>query len=217
MAKSEKGKGGEGEEKPEKAKPREEKPEKPKTRGEKEVRIYSLATTVNECIIFLEELEGSRLLPIWIGITEGQAIAIRFSGIVLPRPLTHDLMLAAVKQLGWEVSRVVVSDIKENTFYARIAVTDGKKTEFLDSRPSDAIAVAVRAGCPIFVDESVFARCQTLSKPISEDEVSKFKEELKSLKPEDIFKSLKPKPGEAPPKKDKPGDAPPPKGEDEKK
>ena len=200
MAKSEKGKG--GDEKP-------EKPEKPRTRGEKEVRIYSLATTVNECIIFLEELEGSRLLPIWIGIAEGQAIAIRFSGIVLPRPLTHDLLLAAVKQLGWEVSKVVVSDIKENTFYARVAVTDGKKTELLDSRPSDAIAIAVRAGCPIFVDETVFERCQTLSKPISEDEVSKFKDELKNLKPEDIFKNLKPKTSDAPPKKEKPGDTPP--------
>ena len=206
MAKSEKGKGG-GDEKP-------EKPEKPRTRGEKEVRIYSLATTVNECIIFLEELEGSRLLPIWIGIAEGQAIAIRFSGIVLPRPLTHDLLLSAVKQLGWTVSKVVVCDIKENTFYARVAVTDGKKTELLDSRPSDAIAIAVRAGCPIFVDETVFERCQTLSKPISEDEVSKFKDELKNLKPEDIFKNLKPKTGDAPPKKEKPGDSP--KGEEEK-
>jgi bifunctional DNase/RNase len=209
MAKSEKGKGG-GDEKPEKS-------EKPKGRGEREVRIYSLATTVNECIIFLEELAGSRLLPIWIGIAEGQAIAIRFSGIVLPRPLTHDLLLSAVKQLGWSVARVVVCDIKENTFYARVAVTDGKKTELLDSRPSDAIAIAVRAGCPIFVDESVFERCQTLVKPISEDEVSKFKEELKSLKPEDIFKSLKPediiknrkpKPEGGEKEKKKPGDSP---------
>src|SRR5271163_1438572 len=124
MAKSEKGKGG-GE-------------DKPKPRGEKEVRIYSLATTVNECIIFLEELEGSRVLPIWIGIAEGQAIAIRFSGIVLPRPLTHDLLLAGIKQLGFEVKKVVVSDIKENTFYARVHVSDGKRTETLDSRPSDA-------------------------------------------------------------------------------
>lgn len=196
MAKSEKGKGGGGEEKPEKP----EKADKPKARGEKEVRIYSLATTVNECIIFLEELQGSRLLPIWIGIAEGQAIAIRFSGIVLPRPLTHDLLISGIKQLGWEVTRVVVSDIKENTFYARVHVSDGKKTEQLDSRPSDAIAIAVRAGCPIFVDETVFERCQTLNKPISEDEVSKFKEELKSLKPEDIFKDLKKKPGDAPPK-----------------
>ena len=110
--------------------------------GEKEVRIYSLATTVNECIIFLEELSGSRLLPIWIGITEGQAIAIRFSGIVLPRPLTHDLLLAAIQELGFEVKKIVVSDIKENTFYAKVHVSDGKKTVQLDSRPSDAIAIA---------------------------------------------------------------------------
>ena len=187
MAKSEKGKGGGGE-------------EKPRPKGEKEVRIYSLATTVNECIIFLEEMEGNRLLPIWIGIMEGQAIAIRFSGIVLPRPLTHDLLLASIKQLGYEVSKIVVCDIKENTFYARIHVTDGKKSDTLDSRPSDAIAGAVRAGCPIFVDESVFERCQTLRKPISEDEGSKFKEELKYLRPEDIFKDLKGKGGDVPPK-----------------
>lgn len=202
MAKNEKGKSGGGDEKPR------------RVGTEREVRIYSLATTVNECIIFLEEIGGSRLLPIWIGIAEGQAIAIRFSGIVLPRPLTHDLLLASITQLGWEVKKVVVSDIKENTFYARIVLTDGKKTENLDSRPSDAIAVAVRAGCPIFVDDSVFARCQTLNKPISEEEVGKFKEELKSLKPEDIFKDLKkpggaPPPKKEPPKKDQPKKDPP--------
>ncbi|MDE2038781.1 MAG: bifunctional nuclease family protein [Elusimicrobia bacterium] len=158
---------------------------------EKEVRIYSLATTVNECIIFLEELSGNRLLPIWIGITEGQAIAIRFSGIVLPRPLTHDLLLAAIKTLGYAVERVVISDIKENTFYARIYIHKGDTVHALDSRPSDAIAVAVRAGCSIFVEDKVFSRCQTLNKPITEDEVSKFKSDLKNLRPEDIFKGLK--------------------------
>ncbi len=207
MAKKETGKSGGGDDRDK---------EKPRTPGAKEVRIYSLATTVNECIIFLEEIGGSRLLPIWIGIAEGQAIAIRFSGIVLPRPLTHDLLLSAIKQLGWEVSRVTVSDIKENTFYARVTVTDGKKAEVLDSRPSDAIAIAVRAGCPIFVDESVFARCQTLNKPISEEEVGKFKEELKSLRPEDIFKDLKAKPGDTPAPKEPPKPKQPPQEEDEK-
>src|SRR5271167_3605404 len=88
--------------------------------AEREVRIYSLATTVNECIIFLEELSGNRLLPIWIGLAEGQAIAIRFSGIVLPRPLTHDLLLSMIRTLGWKVDKVVVNDLRENTFYARI-------------------------------------------------------------------------------------------------
>lgn len=159
--------------------------------SEREVRIYSLATTVNECIIFLEELTGNRLLPIWIGINEGQAIAIRFSGIVLPRPLTHDLLLATLKAVGYTVRRIVINNIKENTFYARIHIVKGNSELTLDSRPSDAIAVAVRAGCPILVEEKVFARCQTLNKPITEDEVSKFKEDLKNLRPEDIFKNIK--------------------------
>ncbi|MBI4376577.1 MAG: bifunctional nuclease family protein [Elusimicrobia bacterium] len=170
--------------------------EGPKEEGashEREVRIYSLATTVNECIIFLEELAGNRLLPIWIGITEGQAIAIRFSGIVLPRPLTHDLLLSTIKTLGYAVGRVVICDIKENTFYAKIFINKGNSSYALDSRPSDAIAVAVRAGCPVFVEDKVFARCQTLNKPITEDEVTKFKAELKNLKPEDIFKGLQEK------------------------
>ncbi len=186
MAKNEKGKG----------------EDKAKTSGETEVRICSLATTVNECIIMLEEVVGNRVLPIWIGISEGQAIAIRFSGIVLPRPLTHDLLLSCVKQLGFEVRKIVVSDIKENTFYARVHVGDGRREEVLDSRPSDAIAIAVRAGCPMFVDESVFARCQTLTKPITEDEVVKFKEDLKNIRPEDIFKDLRKESEGKPPAKD---------------
>lgn len=187
---------------------------------EREVRIYSLATTANECIVFLEELEGDRLLPIWIGLAEGQAIAIRFSGIVLPRPLTHDLLLSSIKSLGWDVTRVVVTDLKENTFYAQMHLTHGADEKLVDSRPSDAIAVAVRSGCRMFVKEKVFSRCQVLSKPISEDEVKNFKDELKNLRPEDIFKDLKgskskPAEGGRPPGKP-PADRPePPEGEDD--
>jgi bifunctional DNase/RNase len=161
--------------------------------SETEVRIYSLATTVNECIVFLEEAEGNRLLPIWIGLAEGQAIAVRFSGIVLPRPLTHDLILSTIKTMGWTVEKVVVTDLRENTFYANIHLQRNSEERLVDSRPSDAIALAVRAGCPIFVKAKVFDRCQVLSKPISEAEVVKFKEELKNIKPEDIFKDLKTK------------------------
>jgi bifunctional DNase/RNase len=164
--------------------------------AEIEVRIYSLATTANECIVFLEEVDGSRLLPIWIGLSEGQAIAIRFSGIVLPRPLTHDLLLSSVKTLDWGVDKIVVTNLKENTFYAQIHLTKDGEERLLDSRPSDAIAVAVRAGCSMYVKERVFARCQVLNKPISEDEVSTFKEELKSIKPEDIYKDLQAKKSE---------------------
>ncbi|MDD5657814.1 MAG: bifunctional nuclease family protein [Elusimicrobia bacterium] len=181
-----------------------EKGRRPPSPQEREVRIYSLATTANECIIFLEEMTGNRLLPIWIGITEGQAIAIRFSGIVLPRPLTHDLLLSTSTTLGYAVQKVVVCDIKDNTFYARIRVAkDGTAPLDIDSRPSDAIAVAVRAGCPIFVEEKVFLNCQTLAKPITEDEVSKFKADLKNLKPEDIFKDLQSQSGKKPSKEPK--------------
>lgn len=161
--------------------------------ADKEVRIYSLATTANECIVFLEEIAGNRLLPIWIGLAEGQAIAIRFSGIVLPRPLTHDLLLSAIKALGWNAEKVVVTDLKENTFYANIHLKKDSAECVVDSRPSDAIAVAVRAGCPMFVTEKVFSRCQVLNKPISEEEVKSFKDELHNLKPEDIFKDLQSK------------------------
>lgn len=176
--------------------PPKERKEKPSADEEREVRIYSLATTQNECIVFLEEVNGNRLLPIWIGLSEGQAIAIRFSGIVLPRPLTHDLLLSSVKTLGWAVEKIVVTDLKDNTFYAQIHLKSEKEERLLDSRPSDAIAVAVRAGCSMFVKERVFERCQVLSKPISEDEVKKFREELKNIKPEDIFKDLQKKKGE---------------------
>ncbi|MBI5243922.1 MAG: bifunctional nuclease family protein [Elusimicrobia bacterium] len=172
---------------------------------ETEVRIYSLATTVNECIVFLEEAEGNRLLPIWIGLAEGQAIAIRFSGIVLPRPLTHDLLLSAIKTLGWSVEKIVVTDLRENTFYANIHLRRNAEERLVDSRPSDAIAVAVRAGCPMFVKARVFERCQVLSKPISEKEVSRFKEDLKNLKPEDIFKDIVKKPPKAHPEEGKGG------------
>ena len=119
------------------AKEPEEKPEPDKKGakngdGEHEVRIYSLATTVNECIIFLEEVNGNRLLPIWIGLNEGQAIAIRFSGIVLPRPLTHDLLLSTVKTLGWSVEKIVVNDLKENTFYAKIHLKKSSQETIID-------------------------------------------------------------------------------------
>ena len=107
---------------------------------EHEVRIYSLATTSNECIIFLEEVHGNRLLPIWIGHAEGQAIAIRFSGVVLPRPLTHDLLLSTVKTLGWNVEKVVVFDLRDNTFYANIFLKKGGQTMAVDSRPKTQVA-----------------------------------------------------------------------------
>lgn len=160
--------------------------------AEVEVRIYSIATSLTESIIFLDETEGTRILPIWIGPMEAQAIAIRLSGYPSPRPMTHDLIFSVIKTLGLTVKRVTITDIVENTYYSQLhlAEPDGSNMRLVDSRPSDAVALAVRFGCPIFINENVFEKTQVLSKPITEDEVVKFKEDLKNLKPNDIIGQL---------------------------
>ena len=162
------------------------------TPGDVEVRIYSIATSQTESIIFLDEIEGSRILPIWIGPMEAQAIAIRLSGYPSPRPMTHDLIFSVIKTLGLTVKRVTITDIVENTYYSQLhlAEPDGSNMRLVDSRPSDAVALAVRFGCPIFINENVFEKTQVLSKPITEDEVVKFKADLKNLKPNDIIGQL---------------------------
>jgi len=159
---------------------------------EVEVRIYSIATSLTESIIFLDETEGTRILPIWIGPMEAQAIAIRLSGYPSPRPMTHDLLFSVIKTLGLTVSRVTITDIVENTYYSQLHVVEpgGANLRLVDSRPSDAVALAVRFGCPIYINENVFAKTQVLSKPITEDEVVKFKHDLKHLKPNDIIGQL---------------------------
>lgn len=160
--------------------------------AEVEVRIYSIATSLTESIIFLDETEGARILPIWIGPMEAQAIAIRLSGYPSPRPMTHDLLFSVIKTLGLTVKRVTITDIVENTYYSQLhlAEPDGSNPRLVDSRPSDAVALAVRFGCPIFINEDVFGKTQVLSKPITEDEVVKFKADLKNLKPNDIIGQL---------------------------
>ncbi|OGR45540.1 MAG: hypothetical protein A2X35_04095 [Elusimicrobia bacterium GWA2_61_42] len=167
------------------------KPETPPA-GEVEVRIYSIATSLTESIIFLDEIEGSRILPIWIGPMEAQAIAIRLSGYPSPRPMTHDLLFSVIKTLGLTVNRVTITDIVENTYYSHLHLADpgGGNLRLVDARPSDAVAVAVRFGCPIYISEQVFEKTQVLSKPITEDEVVKFKHDLKNLKPNDIIGQL---------------------------
>lgn len=157
-----------------------------------EVRIYSIATSLTESIIFLDETDGTRILPIWIGPMEAQAIAIRLSGYPSPRPMTHDLLFSVIKTLGLKITGVTITDIVENTYYSHLDITeaDGSSPRAVDARPSDAVAMAVRFGCPIYINERVFAKTQVLSKPITEDEVVKFKHDLKSLKPNDIIGQL---------------------------
>ncbi len=109
-------------------------------------------------VLFLRELAGDRHLPIWIGEFEAQAIVLEMQGVSPQRPLPYDLMMSLICDLDARVVRVIINDLSQDIYYARIVVDRGGETTEIDSRPSDAIAIAVRAHCPIFVDESVLDR-----------------------------------------------------------
>ena len=157
----------------------------------KEAKIFSLAQVVDRCIVVVEEVGGPRLVPIWIGIFEGGAIAAELTGQEPPRPMTHDLITQILKASHVSMEKVVITDLRDNTYFAEIHLRTNGAVQVIDARPSDALALAVRTRCPMYVSENVFKKCPELLKPISEDEVKKFKEELKNMKPEDFFKDLK--------------------------
>ncbi len=127
-------------------------------------------------ILLLKEIEGSRTLPIWIGKPEADSIALALGRVVTPRPLTHDLLKSILHTLNYVVSRIVVTDIIDNTYYAILYVTGGSKEIPVDSRPSDAVAIALRVNAPIFVEEEILEKRHT-------DELEEW---LKNLKPEDF-------------------------------
>jgi len=109
-------------------------------------------------IVILKEKDAERFLPIWIGQPEAEAIALKLQDMTPPRPLTHDLLHHLIGDLGGVIDHIVVSGLDQETFFAKIMVTASEKTIAVDSRPSDALALAVRAKVPIFVEDSVLDR-----------------------------------------------------------
>src|SRR5262245_52803953 len=109
----------------------------------------------NMPIIILRETRGDEVMPIWVGVFEANAIALELEKVVTPRPMTHDLLRDVIKSLGARIERIAVTDLKDNTFYALIHMTHNGNTFHVGARPSDAIALALRARAPIFVDTSV--------------------------------------------------------------
>lgn len=140
----------------------------------------------NQPIVLLKEVVGDRYLPIWIGAVEATAIAFALQGIETPRPMTHDLLRDILAQTDVEVDRIVISDLVEQTFYATIKMgADGRAME-VSSRPSDAIALAVRVNAPIFASEDVLEQAGIELKDEEETEVEKFREFLDQVTPEDF-------------------------------
>ncbi len=113
-------------------------------------------------VVILREKESERYLCIWIGPAEADAIAVQLQEVAVARPLTHDLLRSVIDQLGAQVSHIIVNDLSNDTFYARIVLDVNGSSMEVDSRPSDAIALAVRAKVPIFADESVLDRAGVL-------------------------------------------------------
>ena len=126
-------------------------------------------------VVILKEKEAERYLPIWIGPAEADAIAVKLQGVTVPRPLTHDLLRTVIDALGATINAIVVSDLKNDTFFAKIVLNvDGGQME-IDSRPSDALALAVRGEIPIYAEEAVLDKASILldketGKPIIEEQ-----------------------------------------------
>ncbi len=140
----------------------------------------------NQPIVLLQERGGERYLPIWIGGGEATAIALALQGIVAPRPLTHDLMKNVLEELGVRIERIVITELKEGTFYAIIEMSQNGTRHEISSRPSDAIALAVRVNVPIFANEEVLTEASIVIRDDEEQEVEKFREFLDHVSPEDF-------------------------------
>jgi len=141
----------------------------------------------NMPIVILKDKEGDRKLPIWVGIFEANAIALQIENIATPRPMTHDLLKNIIKDLDGRVERIVVCDLKDNTFYAIIYLTVRGESIAVDARPSDAIALALRTRAPILVEEAVIENAKTVDfteRPDS-DRLQKW---LENLDPDDLGK-----------------------------
>jgi len=155
---------------------------------ELEVKIRGLMMdpVTNMPVVVLKETQGSGILPIWVGVYEANAIALEIEKVQTPRPMTHDLLKNVLNGLNVHVLKVVVSDLRDDTFYALIWMERDGQTMSMDSRPSDALALALRLDCPIYVEDQVLKSSKmatTISDKSSSDELRKW---LENLSDEDL-------------------------------
>ncbi|MGE3840863.1 MAG: bifunctional nuclease family protein [Vicinamibacterales bacterium] len=142
----------------------------------------------NMPIVLLRDKDGERVLPIWVGVFEANAIALQIENVATPRPMTHDLLRNVISDLRGSVERIVVTDLKENTFYALIYLRVGDDLVAVDARPSDAIALALRTKAPIFVEEDVIEHARSSDASPDRADADKLQKWLESLSPDDLGK-----------------------------
>ena len=153
-----------------------------------EIKGLLMDPVSNMPVVILRDAGDGIFLPIWVGIFEANAIAIAMERISTPRPMTHDLLNNLVKELDARVERIVINDLKDNTFFARIHLSRAGSTWTVDSRPSDAIALALRCQSEIFVEEEVLEKSKTLRAEGSDPDPERLKKWLEEVNPEDLGK-----------------------------
>ena len=137
-------------------------------------------------IVVLRDADNNRVLPIWVGPVEANAIAMQIENIAPPRPMTHDLLGHLLTALGASLQRVIITDLRENTFYAYLELRRGDETVLVDSRPSDALALSIRARARIFVDTRVLDRAKTVDLSADQADQERLQRWLESLDPDDL-------------------------------
>lgn len=142
----------------------------------------------NMPIVILRDQEGERVLPIWVGVFEANAIALQIENITAPRPMTHDLLRDIIGNLKAAVEKIVVSDLKESTFYALIYLRVNENLVAVDARPSDAIALALRVRAPIYVEDSVIENARSFDLTTDKGNSERLAKWLENLDPEDLGK-----------------------------
>ncbi len=153
---------------------------------EMKIRGLMMDPATQTPIVILKDVSGGTILPIWVGMYEANAIALEIEKVATPRPMTHDLMKTLLNGLRADVKKVVVSELRDDTFYALIWLEKNGEMISVDSRPSDALALALRTDCPIYVDEQVIRTSKassSVSDKVTNDELRKW---LESLNDEDL-------------------------------
>jgi bifunctional DNase/RNase len=156
-----------------------------------EMKVWKLALDdrTDTPVVILQEVTGSRILPIWIGRAEARAIAMELAGQKFQRPLTHDLMKTIIEGLGGKIRKVCVEDLKNNTFYAKMFIEKDDEIVGIDARPSDSIALALRAKSPIYIAEELLREQPDAGEMTDDERAEALRRYLDELDPEDFGKS----------------------------
>ncbi len=140
----------------------------------------------NMPIVLLRDADNTRVLPIWVGPVEANAIALQVENVAPPRPMTHDLLRNVLADFGATLVRVVIADLRESTFYAYLELRVGAEVIFVDARPSDALALCLRTRAPIFVDTKVLDRARSVEATNEQVDSDRLQKWLESLDPDDL-------------------------------